>query len=134
MEGGGPDFLCLLTEHFFQSFLKLICRLIGKGDGKNLPRSGRLHGKQVLDVEKCPLIPVKIGLHKPHIPFTGLKGNLFTFVGISVLYDVSDTVYDNGGFSAARTRQNQHGAVYLKDSLLLLIVHIFEVFFYYPFS
>ena len=64
MEGMGPDVLSHGTAGFFQPVLQLPGRLVGKGDGDDLPRTGRVYAAQIHNILRRRLFRLgQIGSH-----------------------------------------------------------------------
>ena len=105
--------------------LQLSGGLVGKGDGQNGPGGGGLQTAQVLD-----------GLHIPPVGGVVLQGgqilrrhplrDLRAVGAPAVLDQICNPVNKYGGFAAARSGQQQQGALCGQHGLLLLGVQVGE--------
>ena len=127
MEGAGPDILGGGTQHSGEAVLQLAGGLIGEGDGKNAPGSGRLNLTQALNLVGIPLAGLGVVLQKGQV-LSGCPVRHFgTIRAAAVLHQVGDAVDQNGGLSAAGTGQQEKRAFGGENSLLLFGVQTVKV-------
>ena len=108
VEGGCVDLSSLLfSEHGRKTGAQLPGRFIGKGDCKNLPRTGRIFRQQAAE-DGVVLNPALLGLFQPgKIILPDPEGNRSAAVAGAEKEKVGDSVDEDGGLAAAGTGQNK---------------------------
>ena len=126
MEGHGPDILGLRAQQDGQTLLELVGRLIGEGDGNDIPGSGRLHSTQTIRPEGVHFrqLHARGVLQEHHILFGDVIGDLAAVSAGAVLHQVGNTIDQDSGLTAASARQQKQGAFGGQHSFLL---HVIEV-------
>ena len=109
MERACPDRLShfLVAKGLYKSFLYLVCRLIGKGDGENRPRGTRLGYKLRKNFRDLIGRERKSSLKLRYVILRNFIGNKIREVGVAVFDNVRYSVYKYGSFTAARSRKNK---------------------------
>ena len=108
MEGGGPDVVGHGTQTGCQTVFQLPRRLVGKGDGDDLPGAGHVHSAQTAGtVHFQGLRALRKILQKSQILLRGPLRRLLTVAAPAVGQEVVDPLDQDGGFSAAGPRQQE---------------------------
>ena len=132
MESVRPDRACglLVAERQLQSLAQFTRRLVGEGDGDDLPRLCRADSAEMLGTGAVfRLRVVKVLRQKYQIVLGRPLGRVFVQPSLTEAQEVDDAVDQHSGLAAACTRQNEQRAVRLKDCLALLIVQFSKAFF-----
>ncbi|MPM55465.1 hypothetical protein SDC9_102262 [bioreactor metagenome] len=108
VEGGGPDVVCLQPQTVRQTGFQLARRLVGKGDGDDLPRTGRVHGAKP---HRPPLLlllrVVGEALQKQKVLLRRVLGNLVAVAAPAIGQQVVYPLNENGGFAGPGPRQQK---------------------------
>ena len=124
MEGTGPDVQRFIAQKGSQTVFELVCRLVGEGDGEDLPGLCRVHREQVLHVEgKLLEFPVEVVLHELHVGFRDLSAEVVGLVRLAVFDDVGDAVDEDRGLPRPGAGQDQQRSFGRRDRLQLHVVH-----------
>ena len=120
VEGGGPDVVGLRPQPGGQPVLQLPCRLVGEGDGDDLPGLGRVQGAEPPGPADVLLRgPGGEALQKLKILFRGPGRHLFRIASPAVGQQVVHPLDQHRGLAAAGARQQQQRTLRGHGSLAL---------------
>ena len=125
MESHRPDILCFRAKQGRQPVLDLVGGLVGKGDGNDAPGYSRLHRTQGVGAGGVligRLLPQPF--QKFHIFILNMGRDLLAVASAAIAHEVGNSVDQHGGFSAARTGQQQQRPLGSEDGLLLHVVQL----------
>ena len=108
VESGGPDIVCHGPQTGRQAVLQLPRRLVGEGDGNDLPGTGHVHGAQAagpLRVRR--LRALRKILQKRQVLPGGPLRHLLAVAAPAVGQQVVDPLNEDRGFAAASPRQQE---------------------------
>ena len=131
VEGHRPDVIGLGAEHGRQTILQLICSLVGKGDGDDGPRCGRVQRAQLVNrraVLFCRML--QLALKKFHILLGDIVGDLVGLRGTAEADEIGNAVDEHGRLAASRARQQQQRPLRGADGLELHGIHAGKALFY----
>ena len=110
MEGGGPHIVGGGAKTGRQPLLQFSRRLVGKGDGDDLPGPGGVHGAEPVDTPHLVTVwPIREVLQKIQILLRGPVGDLVAVAAPAIGQQVIDPLDQHRGLAAARPRQQQEG-------------------------
>ena len=101
VEGAGPDVVRLRPQHGLQARFKLVCGLVGEGDGDDAPGLHAAVGGDALRLRRGA------GLQNGEVGLRGVFGDLVRVRRAAVFEQIGHAVYQHGGFSAARAGQDE---------------------------
>ena len=108
VEGGGPDVVGHGPQTSRQTVLQLSRRLVGKGDGDDLPGAGHIHGAEAAGPAHLQVIrPVREGFQKSKVLLRGPLRHKVRIAAPAVGQQVVHPLDQDGGLAAARARQQQ---------------------------
>ena len=120
VEGGGPDVVGLRPQPGGQPVLQLPCRLVGEGDGDDLPGLGRVQGAEPPGPADVLLRgPIREVLQKVQILLRGPVGDLVAVAAPAIGQQVVDPLDQHRGLAAAGARQQQQRTLRGHGSLAL---------------
>ena len=124
MEGPRPDRICrpVLGNHRPQAVFDLVCRLIGKGDGKHLPRRAGRGGKFGENRRDFLGGKGRRPFQLRHASLGHTVGHVGTVIGVAVLHKKRHSLHQHGGLSASRPRKDQKRALGGKDGFPLFFI------------
>ena len=112
MEGGGPHIVGGGSKAGRQPLLQFSCRLVGEGDGDDLPWPGGVHGTEPVDpADLVTVWPIREVLQKVQILLRGPVGDLVAVAASAIGQQVVDPLDQHSGLAAARPRQQQEGTL-----------------------
>ena len=112
VEGGGPDVIGGGAQPGRQPLLQFSRRLIGEGDGDDLPGPGHIHGAEPVDpADLIGVGPVREVFQKIQVLLRSPVGDLVAVAATAVGQKVVDPLDQHGGLAAARPRQQQEGSL-----------------------
>ena len=120
-----PDVLRMGAEKIGKPFLHFICGLVGKGDGDDAPRRGRLHGAEgvrpagIIEAGVVPQI-----FQKSHVVLRDGVGNFAAVAAPAEAHEVGNAVNEDGGLAAACTGKQQQRPLRGQHGLTLHIVQL----------
>ena len=124
--GGG---VLLFGEHPRQSLLDLVCRLVGKGDGKHAIGLTGIVGKLRQNVlTNCLGLQHHCALQLGNARFIRSVRDVVAEIGIAVADDKSDTAHKHSGLAAARTCKDEERIVYGEHRLALTFIQFTKCF------
>ena len=120
VEGGGPHIVGGGAKAGRQPLLQFSRRLIGEGDGDDLPGPGGVHGAEPMDpADLVTVRPVREVLQKIQILLRGPVGDLIAVAAPTVSQQVIDPLDQHRGLARPGARQQQEGALGGHGSLTL---------------
>ena len=112
VERGGPHIVGGGAKTGRQPLLQFSRRLIGEGDGDDLPGPGGVHGAEPVDpADLIGVGPVREVLQKVQILLRGPVGDLVAVAAPAIGQQVVDPLDQHRGLAAARPRQQQEGSL-----------------------
>ena len=112
VEGGGPHIVGGGAKTGRQPLLQFSRRLIGEGDGDDLPWPGGVHGTEPVDpADLVTVWPIREVLQKVQILLRGPVGDLVAVAAPAIGQQVVDPLDQHSGLAAARPRQQQEGSL-----------------------
>ena len=117
------DLAALIAEHGGQAVLQLTRSLVCKGNGENTPGGTGVFAAQAQHGFIDGNMSLGAVAQMPDVLFGDTVGQRLGTVAAAVFDQVGDTVDQNSGFAASRSRQNQQRAVGVIDSIPLTVVH-----------
>ena len=126
MEGRRPDLVCAVgADRPLQTLLKLLCRLIGKGNGNNIPRSRRIYRTQKLCT--CAQLFGRLDKILPQqckiVLGCTLRG-IFTGISLSEPQQIDNAVDEHSGFAASCSCEDEQRAFRMKYCFCLLVIEL----------
>ena len=113
----------IIGEHLIQTLLHLVCRLVGKGNGKNAVGLAGVAGKgwenMLLDLGGRQRKGV---FQLAHASIVHVPREIFGKIGVAVADDKGDAAHQDRGLSASRAGKHQKGIVYGEHRLSLALV------------
>ena len=132
MKGRCPD----IPGEFFsqcvlQPLLNFLCSLVGKGNGKNLPRPCGLHTAQHLGTHAVFLCwMAQVITQKQKIFLCGILRCVFIGISFSEPQQIDNAVDEDRCFAAACTSEYQQRTLGMKDCFTLAVIQAFK----FPFN
>ena len=126
MEGSRPDALWHLgvIEHTPESFLHLVCRLVGKGDGKHVPGwAGRLDKLVKYRRDELRGVGSRF-LKRGNRDLGNIRGDFLAPICVAVFDDLRYALNENCGLSASRACYNKQRPLGRKNGVALAVVEI----------
>ena len=112
VERGGPHIVGGGAKTGRQPLLQFSRRLIGEGDGDDLPWPGGVHGTEPVDPANLVTVwPIREVLQKVQILLRGPVGDLVAVAAPAIGQQVVDPLDQHRGLAAARPRQQQEGSL-----------------------
>ena len=112
VERGGPHIVGGGAKTGRQPLLQFSRRLIGEGDGDDLPWPGGVHGTEPVDPANLVTVwPIREVLQKAQILLRGPVGDLVAVAAPAIGQQVVDPLDQHRGLAAARPRQQQEGSL-----------------------
>ena len=129
MEGARPDIRCTRADHALQSILQLICRLIGKGNGDDLPGHGTRQGTKLLHAGALFFRGIcRVALQKSKILLRGIHGKLLRITAATIAQQIRHAVDQHRGLAASRTCEEQQRSFCGQHRFQLGGIHSFKIF------
>ena len=120
VERGGPHIVGGGAKTGRQPLLQFSRRLIGEGDGDDLPWPGGVHGTEPVDPANLVTVwPIREVLQKVQILLRGPVGDLVAVAAPAIGQQVVDSLDQHRGLARPGARQQQEGALGGHGSLTL---------------
>ena len=112
VERGGPHIVGGGAKTGRQPLLQFSRRLIGEGDGDDLPWPGGVHGTEPVDPANLVTVwPIRKLLQKREVLLRGPVRHLIAVAAPAIGQQVVDPLDQHRGLAAARPRQQQEGSL-----------------------
>ena len=112
VERGGPHIVGGGAKTGRQPLLQFSRRLIGEGDGDDLPWPGGVHCTEPVDPANLVTVwPIRKLLQKREVLLRGPVRHLIAVAAPAIGQKVVDPLDEHGGLAAARPRQQQEGSL-----------------------
>ena len=134
VECEGPHIPGFLSQPDLQAVFQLVRRLVGKGDGQDLPGRWRVHGAQPADLVRYGCAPVVDRAQLVQRVFSDPAGDLVTVGAPAVPQKVGNAVDKHRGLAAASSRQKQQRPFRGENGLALHIIQSGKLRSDYPSS